>query len=97
MSIHLNENSIGLNWEIIHSACFDFGIDFTDEDIWEVAKGSDEVPNFENIYQYLVLSQLEYELNERFPDLEIDYFINGLDTHLYIDGKKVNDLEKYRN
>lgn len=70
-------------------------IDVEDQEVWEIARESQEIPLFENIYQSILLSRISHTLNEEYG-LQTDYFINGMDTHLYLyDGgySKIYQLE----
>lgn len=56
-----------------------FGIE---DDVWEIAKQSEDIPHFSNIYSSIILSRLESSLTEEFKalDLEINTYINSNNT-----------------
>ena len=66
-----------------------------EDDVWEIARHSEELPHFSNIYSSIILSRLESALTEEFKalDLEIDTYINSIDTHFMINGDEVKSLE----
>ena len=68
----------------------------SDEEIWEMARQSTKIPVMDNIRYMLILGNITSLLEEKFGIK--NYFINGLDTHLYIGDEEiynVDDLEAY--
>lgn len=67
---------------LLNEAIEEYGYDIEpdDEEIWEVAKNFDKFPHFENIYIELFYRNLIENLPKKY---EYDYYINGLDSHLY--------------
>jgi len=63
--------------------------DITDVELWEVAKTHQAPPHLGNIYLYLLLDNIKAALSISHPDLQVDYFLNALDTHLYINGEEI--------
>lgn len=50
---------------------------YTIEDqVWEIAKNYDSMPNFNNIYYGIVFDELENLVNEKYPEFEIEFFHN---------------------
>ena len=50
---------------------------YTIEDqVWEIAKECESMPNFNNIYYGIVFSELESLVNDKYPELEIEFFHN---------------------
>lgn len=73
-------------------------IEVLDDEVWQIARESEEIPHIENIYQSILLSRIinHFEEDER---IEINSYINGMDTHLYFneDGgwNKICSLEEF--
>ncbi|MFW9273221.1 hypothetical protein, partial [Glaesserella parasuis] len=71
----------------------------TENEVWDIAKESKEFPMLENIYQMLVVHNLEMlffdetGLNEE--DIKIFTWINGIDTHLVIDGDDITTYQEF--
>ena len=42
-----------------------------------------------NVYYQLVLSRIESDIEEKYPDAEVSYYVNARDTKLYINGEQV--------
>lgn len=63
--------------------------DITDVELWEIAKTHESPPHLGNIYLYLLLDGIKAALAISYPALEVDHFINALDTHLYINGEEI--------
>jgi hypothetical protein len=59
------------------------GKEIEDEETWQEARQSEEMPIFENILYYQTLSDIECRAKELY-NVDIDYYINSRDTHLYI-------------
>lgn len=49
-----------------------------------------------NAYYELVLGRIEQEIEEQYPDVEVSYYVNARDTHLYIDNESVYSWEDAR-
>lgn len=65
-----------------------------EDDVWEIARESKQVPIFENILYNIVLSHIYDKIKDKFGEnTNISYYINDIDTHLYIDGEKVYDIQ----
>ncbi|AXY25504.1 hypothetical protein CL176_05570 [Suicoccus acidiformans] len=70
----------------------------TIEELWYFLRAYKEPPHFFNCYACLLFANLvnglvlEYDLKEE----DFDYYINGLDTHLYYQGEEdfFNKLEE---
>jgi hypothetical protein len=72
-------------WEAILARLSDQECDaIGEEDLWEYVSNSQESPHFGNAYQYLLLSRIKRLTEEQYPNVEVDYFINALDSHLYL-------------
>ncbi len=67
-----------------------------ENEVWEVARQSEDIPHFSNIYSSIVFSRLENSLSDEFKelDLQINTYINSIDTHFEINGKNAHGLEE---
>jgi len=72
------------------------GVAPTDEEVWEVARQSEEIPVFENILYSMTLSRIEDKLAVKYPDVSIKWYVNSRDTHLYINTKEVCNLDTFK-
>lgn len=64
--------------------------DMYDEVKKSLTDGSINSDNITNGIMGEMLSRTQGMLQERFPNANIDYYVNGLDTHLYINGEDFN-------
>jgi len=67
--------------EEIVEECLQYVEDITEQEIWEVARESDEIPNFSNIYLSLLFRKVKEELEDTH---EVTYYINNLDSSIEI-------------
>ena len=67
-----------------------------DDEIWEIMRSYDECPHFGNIRQAVILRHLKDEITALWPQAQVDFYINALDSHLYIDGNVISDMEDFR-
>lgn len=65
----------------------------TDEGIWELICCDLKPPHIGNAWMYLTLSKIQRWCTER--HIKCEYFINAMDSHLYINGEEIHDFEKY--
>ena len=76
--------------------------DVDDDDIWESARGlSDEIPEFNNIYQELIMMKIVIhfanEVGVNVSDLDFETYTNCQDSSLTIEGNTIHDEEDYDN
>ena len=76
--------------------------DVDDDDIWNSASRlSDEVPEFNNIYQELVMMKIVKhfadEVGVKVSDLDFETYANCQDSSLTIEGTTIHDEEDYDN
>lgn len=64
-----------------------------DAKVWDIAKQYDNMPDFNNIYIEVVFEELIKTLTDKYPDLglEITYYINGEDSHFYVNNEEMFD------
>lgn len=94
MSIRYGE--MPLYSSLIYILEFLGGSEPTEDEVWEVVRESDSVPNFDNILYDLVFLRIKHEVKEKYPKIAIEYFINDLDTHFYINGTAIYSLENFK-
>ena len=63
--------------------------EITDVELWEVAQNHQAPPHLGNIYMLSLFERIKTALIASYPDLQVDYFINALDSHLYINGEEI--------
>lgn len=84
------------NWEEIakHYCC-----PVEEEDVWMMARECEKFPQIENIYQSILLSNLESIFIEKsgcdWEDVDFFTFINCRDTHFSINGSPVTSLVEF--
>lgn len=76
--------------------------DVDDDDIWNSASRlSDEVPEFNNIYQELIMMKVvkhfANEVGVKVSDLDFETYANCQDSSLTIEGSTIHDEEDYDN
>ena len=76
--------------------------DVDDDNIWESARGlSDEIPEFNNIYQELIMMKIvrhfANEVGVNISDLDFETYTNCQDSSLTIEGNTIHDEEDYDN
>ena len=64
-------------------------------DVWERARLCDEIPHFGNLCQHTVLGRLKEAVNQRWPDWQVDYFVNAADSHLSVNGIDIRDYWQF--
>ena len=98
-SFYMDSVSTALTgWEDIlyaHNRCIE------DEKVWEIVRGSKEIPHFGNVYQSLVIGQLETLFLEltglSAEEVDIFTFVNGFDSHFCVNGIAINDEETFQD
>lgn len=72
-----------------------------DENVWEIARESEEIPDFSNILIELTFENLEDALNDHDYysklDLKITYYVNNRDSHFYINGEEIRTLNDFKD
>lgn len=63
--------------------------DITDDEVWEIVRTYPHPPHLGNIYLYLLFARIQAALAVSHPDVKVDYFINALDSHLYMNGEEI--------
>lgn len=53
------------------------------------------VPHMGNVYASLLFQQIQDHVQQLNLDLQVDWYINGEDTHLYINQEKMNDVSDF--
>ena len=65
----------------------------TDEEIWEIAKQSDDIPHFGNILLLYTFSNIEQWCDEN--GHECTFYINAVCSDLYINGERVKSMSDF--
>ncbi|MGX2956914.1 hypothetical protein ACWIYZ_07460 [Ursidibacter arcticus] len=94
-----NSNSVTYKLPEWESILEKYHREVSENDVWEIARDYKEFPMLENIYQMLVLHNLEdIFFNETGLDYEcinIFTWVNGIDTHLVIDGDDIATYQEF--
>ena len=64
----------------------------TDDEVWECARKSEEIPSFESIFLEMTFARVEEKLKEKYPDIPFDAYINAAASSLSIDHQEVYSL-----
>jgi len=80
---------------ICEAVCRKYGID-SDEEVWEYVKQDFEETVYDgeqlsNLIIYYIFRNLKSALMEsgKLGEVDIDWYVNGHDTHFYIDGEEI--------
>jgi hypothetical protein len=87
----VNETFVEVCEQLLRHYCID-SVGGEDE-IWQIARESDEVPHFGNIYQDLIGRAVVDAINEDCPQAEASYYVNAVDTHLYAFGEMITSSD----
>lgn len=66
-----------------------------EQDVWEQARQHEQPPHIGNIRQHLLLERLRETIEKRYVFLRVEYTINAMDTHLYINDNCVATLADF--
>jgi hypothetical protein len=80
--------------EEVVKKCLKYVEDITDEEVWEVARESEEIPNFSNIYLYLLFEKAAEELRDTHT---LGWYVNNLDTTIEFIKLKENENDYSRS
>ncbi len=71
----------------------------TDEEIWDIARENEDIPNFSNIYLELLFTALENAIkaNCKSDDLEISYHENNLASKFVVDDCNIWNLDDLKS
>lgn len=67
----------------------------SDDEVWEVARQSEEIPHIGNIILQLTFSNIERWCEDN--GHECTYFVNSLDSHLNVNGEEIYSLSNFKN
>lgn len=66
----------------------------TDVDLWDQLKCYENPPHFGNVYCYVLFSDMKNVIESRYG-FHVDWFINGTDTHFYINRQKISTCQDF--
>jgi hypothetical protein len=74
-----------------------FNIEIDEEDVWELARVSEEIPLFHNIYMVQLVRAIKRICTEKYglDDFTIIFHINSIDSHLYVNHVVVNSRDDF--
>lgn len=67
-----------------------------DDEIWELVRAHNHCPHLGNVRQAVILWNLESEIYALYPSAKVDFYINAIDSHLYINDKIISDMRDFR-
>ena len=90
----LGVSNLASDWELlIERLGHKKELDDMSEQIWAVARASEEVPHMGNIYQAILQERLETVLTGMGVASEnIDYYANGADANFFVFNESVYDI-----
>ncbi len=65
----------------------------TEKEVWLVARESEEVPEFENIYISLVYQEIDRLMEDKFPSIEVDNEVNCAASGYLVNGECGDSLD----
>lgn len=67
----------------------------TEQEVWDVARGLDKPPVFENIYYELALAKIAEVLDQEVPKEigQMGYYVNAADTSMYFNKESFSDFD----
>lgn len=71
-----------------------FGIEITDEDIWNRARQSEVPSHLGNKYLLILFEQLESKLKQAYPRLVINYEVNALASYFNVNNQRLSSLDQ---
>jgi hypothetical protein len=80
--IHYNDYDLYKYKDFTKIQKFLGGKEIENEQIWDIARESKEIPIFENILYYETLRDIQCRAKEEY-NLDLEFYINSRDTHLY--------------
>lgn len=83
------------HWENLLEQLGENGCDNFEQEVWDMARQYRELPHFGNIRQHLLLERLRQTIEGRFCFLPVEYRINAVDTHLYVNDQCVTTLSDF--
>lgn len=71
-----------------------FGAEMEDEEeaVWGIARQYGYAPHFGNIRQHILLERLAVQIKEKWPQSDVEIYINARDTHFNVNGENVSCL-----
>lgn len=85
-------NNLSGNLDGWHTLAESLGVEITEEVLWEEMRKSEDPPELHNVYQYELLKRIEFEVLRRYPELNVETFVNAADTHLHINKVRITSL-----
>lgn len=70
-------------------------LDTIENEVWAIARESEEIPHIGNIYMEVIARQLTYAIEDKYPSIETNYYINCLDSHFYLNGDRLTDISDF--
>lgn len=69
--------------------------DYMEDEIWEIARESKNIPNFSNIYISQVFYKLENALEERYKELNLNFwsYVNNIDSSFVVGNSEIQEIE----
>lgn len=70
----------------------DGAYDDLEDEVWVIAREKEYIPHFGNIRQGLIAEHLSNVIRDRWPFLDVGYWINAASSYFYIGGEPVTTL-----
>lgn len=72
------------------------GLDGIDNEAWQIARASQKIPHMGNILMEVTAKRLGTAIIDRYPDADIEYYINGLDSSFWVNSIEILSIEDYQ-
>lgn len=70
--------------------------DNLDEEVWSFARKHEHIPDLDRIYCVVVCSKLENLVKENYPTANVNYYIDDLNIHFFVDYQEVKNVTEYK-
>lgn len=67
-----------------------------DDEVWEFARKYEHVPDFDRIYCIVVCSKLENLIKDAYPTINVNYYIDDLNIHFFVDYQEIKNVTEYK-
>lgn len=88
------ENSVPDNTYKLAFIGLDLGISITANEIWAIAREYNDPPHLGNVYLEILYASLKTRLEERYPDISVDYEIAGCFSRFMVNDKTFSSLDE---
>lgn len=67
-----------------------------DDEVWSFARKHEHIPDFDRIYYVVVCEHLENLIKEKYPTINVNYYIDESTVHFFLDYLEIKNVTDYR-